>query len=158
MVGAFAVGKTCLVQLFVSSIFDEKYMTTVGVKIDRKEVCVDGESVQLMLWDIQGEDRISRLQMNYLRGASGLLFVIDGTRRETLTTALTIREMVNQTAGIAVPGIALFNKSDLASKWEVTEDLIKGVEADGMPAFVTSAKNGEQVETAFHSLTQMMIA
>jgi GTPase SAR1 family protein len=40
MVGQFGVGKTSLVRRFVESIFDESYLTTIGVKIDRKDVTV----------------------------------------------------------------------------------------------------------------------
>ena len=34
VLGGFAVGKTSLVARFVSSIFSDKYLSTVGVKID----------------------------------------------------------------------------------------------------------------------------
>src|SRR4026207_1206500 len=40
MVGVFATGKTSLVQRFVHSLFSTKYHSTVGVKIDRKQVQV----------------------------------------------------------------------------------------------------------------------
>ncbi len=56
MVGVFGTGKTCLVQQYVHSIFSVKYLSTVGVKIDRKEVKVDDQSVMLMLWDLEGRD------------------------------------------------------------------------------------------------------
>ena len=56
MVGVFAVGKTSLVQRFVKSIFSEKYLTTVGVKIDKKTLDLGKHCVDLMLWDLQGED------------------------------------------------------------------------------------------------------
>ena len=36
MLGAFAVGKTSLVQRYVHSLYSDKYLTTVGVKIDKK--------------------------------------------------------------------------------------------------------------------------
>ena len=38
MIGAFSVGKTSLVKRFVESVFSEAYLTTVGVKIDKKTV------------------------------------------------------------------------------------------------------------------------
>jgi hypothetical protein len=49
MLGGFAVGKTSLVARFVSSIFSDKYLTTVGVKIDKKTLTVDDRNVMLML-------------------------------------------------------------------------------------------------------------
>src|SRR4030095_6092425 len=84
MLGTFAVGKTSLVRRFVESIYSDKYHTTVGVKIDKKVVPVDGEEVMLMLWDIEGTESEHEMRMSYLRGAAGYLMVVDGTRQETL--------------------------------------------------------------------------
>ncbi len=73
MLGSFSVGKSSMVRRFVESIFDEKYMTTIGVKVDKKVVNVDGQEVSLVLWDIHGEDIYQKMRMNYLRGMSGYL-------------------------------------------------------------------------------------
>src|SRR6204780_5202049 len=80
MVGEFGVGKTSLVRLFVDSIFDERYLTTIGVKIDRKDVTVGSASVTLMLWDLAGEDDLAQLKVSHLRGASGYILVPTGAR------------------------------------------------------------------------------
>ncbi len=55
MLGYFGVGKTSLVSRFVRSMFADRYQTTVGVKIDKKVLSVDGRDVTLMLWDLAGE-------------------------------------------------------------------------------------------------------
>ena len=157
MVGAFSVGKTSLVQRFVKSIFSDKYLTTVGVKIDKKSVDVDGTPVELLLWDVQGKDDLNEIRLDYLRGASGLLLVVDGTRAATLDTALAIKAEVDQTQN-PVPAIVLFNKADLEPEWEVTADAIAGVAAGGLPILRTSAKEGTGVEEAFLSLTRLMLA
>ena len=94
MLGGFAVGKTSLVARYVTSMFSEKYLTTVGVKIDKKQVAVDGRDVTLMLWDIYGQDDFQDVQTSQLRGMSGYLLVVDGTRRATLETA---RETASRT-------------------------------------------------------------
>ena len=78
MLGAFAVGKTSLVAQYVSSLFSEKYLSTVGVKIDKKQLTVDGRDVTLMLWDIYGQDDYQTVQPSQLRGMSGYLLVVDG--------------------------------------------------------------------------------
>ena len=80
LIGAFAVGKTSLVRRFVHSIFSEKYHTTVGVMIDKKQVNVNGLPVDLIIWDLHGEDDFQSVRMSYLRGASGCFYVADGTR------------------------------------------------------------------------------
>ena len=56
MVGLFGTGKTSLVQQFVHSLFSERYLSTVGVKIDRKPMEVDGVALTLVLWDLAGRD------------------------------------------------------------------------------------------------------
>jgi len=89
MIGTSGVGKTSLVVKFVHSIFSEKYLTTVGVKIDKKTVAVDGNEIMLMIWDLAGDDDYQRLQTSYLRGTSGYLLVADGTRLITLDRART---------------------------------------------------------------------
>ena len=87
MLGAFSVGKTSLVQKFVLSMFSAKYLTTVGVKVDKKSVEVDGLPIDLIIWDIHGEDSTQDISESYLRGASGYVLVADGTRKETLDAA-----------------------------------------------------------------------
>src|SRR6476661_2941267 len=88
MIGGFSVGKTSLVRRYVQSIFSEAYLTTVGVKIDKKTVELTDRTVNLILWDLAGEDDIGSLRMTYLRGASGYVLVADGTRRSTLDVAI----------------------------------------------------------------------
>jgi GTPase SAR1 family protein len=47
MLGGFSVGKTSLVKRFVASVFSEAYLTTVGVKIDKKTVHLGERAVNL---------------------------------------------------------------------------------------------------------------
>ena len=42
MVGVYGTGKTSLVQRYVHTMFSERYLSTVGVKIDRKALDLDG--------------------------------------------------------------------------------------------------------------------
>ena len=70
MLGGFGVGKTSLVSRFVSGIFSDTYLTTVGVKIDKKKVALDSGEMTLMLWDIYGQDELQTVRDSYLRGAT----------------------------------------------------------------------------------------
>lgn len=157
MLGAFAVGKTSLVARFVDSMFSEKYQTTVGVKIDRKRVQLDAQEVNLVLWDIYGEDELQKVRLSYLRGASGYLLVVDGTRRSTLETALRLQENAQALVG-AVPFLVLLNKADLSTDWELEDTALAPYIAAGWQIITTSAKTGAGVEEAFLSLTQNMLA
>ena len=153
MLGSFAVGKTSLVQRFVNSIFSEKYHTTIGVKIDQKQVAVGDREVLLMLWDIHGEDEFQTIKPAYVMGSSGYFIVMDGTRRNTLEKGLQLRQMVEKTIG-EVPFVVLVNKADLKPQWEITDDDLARLKAQGVTLLLTSAKTGEGVEEAFTYLAR----
>jgi small GTP-binding protein len=157
MLGAFATGKTSLVRQFVYSRFSDAYHSTVGVKIDRKTVDVEGKSVNLILWDLAGRDGVEEVPMSYLRGSSGLFFVADGTRRETLTDVLELRARAAAELG-DLPSMLALNKKDLAEDWVLREADVEPLTAAGWRIFPTSAKTGEGVEAAFGWLAQKTVA
>lgn len=155
MLGAYGVGKTSLVSRFVSSIFSEKYLTTVGVKIDKKRVSLLHGEMELILWDIYGEDEFQKVRMSYLRGASALLLVADGTRRETVQVAVNLQKTATDAVG-TVPFLLAVNKVDLADQWQVDTEALSVVNDLGWKVIRTSAKTGEGVEDAFLVLARAM--
>lgn len=157
MLGAFAVGKTSMVSRFVSSIFSEKYLSTVGVKIDKKPMSLDGVDLTLVLWDIYGQDAFQTVQQSYLRGASGYLLVVDGTRLETFEVARDLQKTAARVVGTA-PFVLSLNKADLNHDWKVDERALWEVAEAGWPIVKTSAKTGAGVEEAFERLTRAMLA
>ena len=108
MLGSFGVGKTSLVARFVQGIFSAKYLSTVGVKIDKKEIKVGDQDVLLMVWDLAGEDSRSQVQTSYLRGASGYFLICDGTWAETLVTAKSIHKRALEAVG-DIPFVLVVN-------------------------------------------------
>ncbi len=156
LLGSFAVGKTSLVRNFVHSIFSEKYHTSIGVKIDRKSVTVGDREVMLMVWDIHGQDDFQEIKASYLMGSSGIMLVLDGTRRNTMDVAVSLSKLVLETLG-NVPIILLLNKADLGSQWEIGKHDIAQLKDFGWPVLEASAKTGEGVEEAFLDLTSRML-
>jgi small GTP-binding protein len=152
MLGAYAVGKTSLVRRFVEDRFSDRYVTTIGVKITKRELVLDGTHMTLMLWDLHGDDAFQTVQMSYLRGSSGLLFVADSTRPETLDQVSELRARAAEALG-DVPRLLLFNKSDLISEPEPDSAEL----AAAWAIHRTSAKTGEGVEAAFQVLGRRMV-
>lgn len=155
LLGGFGVGKTSLVSRYVHSIFSDKYLTTVGVKIDKKSVTVDGTDVDLVIWDLYGQDDYQKVRMSYLRGAAGYLLVADGTRRSTLDTALALHDSAQATVPNASFTLVI-NKADLAHKWEIADSLLDVLVQRGWRVLRTSAKTGSEVEDAFVTLARAM--
>ena len=112
MVGIFGTGKTSLVQRFVHSMFSERYLSTVGVKIDRKPLDLDGTQLTLVLWDLAGRDGHEDITTSYLKGAHAILYVADGTRKETCDQLPELRALAREAAG-DVPDLLALNKTDL---------------------------------------------
>ena len=156
LLGAFGVGKTSLTRRFVDSIFSDTYLTTVGVKIDKKTVAVNGNSVNLLIWDIAGEDEVSAVRTSYLRGAAGYLLVVDVTRAQTLAVAKSISERVAKEVG-DVPFLCLLNKTDV-EEWDISDAHIEEIELQGWTVLRTSAKTGAGVEAAFSDLARRITA
>lgn len=148
MVGVAGAGKTSLVQQFVQSMFSVKYHSTVGVKIDRKTVSVEGTDVNLLLWDLAGRSGDADISVSYLRGAHGILYVVDGTRRETAEQIYELRDVVRGAIG-EVPSLLALNKIDLADQWALAPADEQKLAAAPFHLVRTSAKTGEGVEAAF---------
>ncbi len=156
MLGSFGVGKTSLVARFVSGIFSTKYISTVGVKVDKRQVKIDEKDVLLMVWDLAGEDSRTQVQTSYLRGAAGYFLIVDGTWSESLVTAMSIHKRAVEAVG-DIPFLLIVNKSDLWDKWQITSPDLEKLEADGWKIQLTSAKSGVGVDEMFTRLTEEIL-
>jgi small GTP-binding protein len=159
MVGAFGVGKTSLVRRFVHQQFDERYHTTLGVKIDTRIVDSIKEPIKLVLWDMEGADPfeadkrpLARIR-SYMKGAHALILVADGTRPATVKTALGLYHDFCREFQF-VPAIMLANKADLTAEWRFDDSVLP----DAISLFQTSALNGQNVEEAFIALGETLSA
>lgn len=151
MVGATGVGKTSLAQRFSRSIFTDRYRTTIGVAIERRDVKRGEHTTELVIWDLSGEDEFQNVQPAYFRGASGYVLVVDGTRPETIETALALKARLQATVG-DLPFVAAINKSDLADTFELGRRDLQKLETQGWPIVHTSARTGDRVEEVFERL------
>lgn len=157
LLGAFSVGKTSLVTRYVESIFGDKYHTTVGVKISKKELITEEQTVNLVIWDLAGQDDVTRLRTSYLRGTSAYIVVADGTRPFSLKVAINMHNEAREYSG-DLPFIVIVNKFDLQeSKWDVDQDQLNEIEAAGAEIVFTSAKTGKGVDEVFQKLTKKML-
>lgn len=150
--GSFAVGKTSLFMRFIQNTFSEKYLTTIGVKVDKKVVKVGDREISLILWDIAGEVSQEKVPKTYFLGTSAIIYVFD------LTRPLTGKNMKADLAYLEklIPGCItriVGNKKDLLSE----ADLIS-VQKQIKPDYLTSAKTGENVEALFYSIGEELLA
>ena len=159
LVGDVGVGKTSLVQRFVLDQFDDRYLTTIGTKVTKKDLRIERPArdlvveLDLTIWDIMGQEGFRPLLAEaYFHGAHGVLAVADLTRRETLDGLLAWIDAVDRAAG-AVPVVIALNKADLADRAAYDRaEARKTADALHADCLLTSAKTGEGVEEAFRRL------
>ena len=164
LLGDFAVGKTSLVRRFIYDLFDERYISSIGVKVSRKTVNIplDSDIVELtmMLWDLAGSEEFNHMRASYLRGASGLFLVGDLTRPATFASLPGYLTDLSQ-YGDALPLLIAANKADLVSDANGDRALLASVETLALelaaPLYFTSALSGDAVEQAFRHLGRMMV-
>lgn len=158
LLGDFGVGKTSLVRRFVEGRFDDRYLTTIGVKISRKIIERSYGSMSMLIWDLAGSTGFdSFTNPSYMQGTAGAVIVCDITRRETLTI---VAEYARQ-ARILNPRIHLIfvgNKSDLEAERVVSDEEVAAVSTTfgNGTIFLTSAKTGARVEEMFLHLADMI--
>lgn len=152
MVGDFSVGKTSLTQRFAHNSFSEKYLTTIGVKIDN--VIVD--NTKLIIWDVAGRDALSPINVNYLTGADGVVMVADGTREESIISLWLLSDLIEEKLG-SIPRVVAINKSDDPT-WILSNRIQDDLDETSWKVFFTSAKNGNNVPEMFGHLCATMTA
>jgi small GTP-binding protein len=165
LLGDGAVGKTSLIKRFVLDQFDDKYITTIGTKVTKKEVFIgdadNGTEMTMLIWDILGQKGYRYTQALSFGGIEGAILVSDTTRPETL---LSLKEYwipsILSVVG-PVPIILLGNKCDMISErsfgLKELETLAKeNCKGFGANCFLTSAKTGDSVEDAFYSLAETL--
>lgn len=153
LLGHFGVGKTSLVQQFVHSQFSEKYLTTIGVKIDKKVVQVGDRQLNMLIWDIAGSDNQKHTPKSYLLGSAGAIFVTDLTRPSTFQDlGVELEKIRSMVTGVPIKVVA--NKMDLFSPEALADRL---AEYPSQPDFVTSAKMGKKVEELFFDLAESIL-
>ncbi len=162
LLGDFAVGKTSLLRRFVYNRFDDRYMSTIGVKVSRKTLVLpgaDGGPVELvlLLWDLAGGDRFVNLLDSYLRGSAGAILVCDLTRPHTLDA---LENYVHDLRAVSPEAVCVLaaNKQDLVSDGAVPRARIQAfAQRHGIPYTLTSAKTGANVGVLFRLLGEQLL-
>ena len=148
LLGDPGVGKTSIINRYVNNMFSEKYISTIGTRVSRKEVVRGDEPVTIMIWDLLGQKEFRILQTSALKGTAGAFLVCSITDDESIRNLDYWKNTLIETAG-SIPIIVLVNKTDLR-KEEFKMDI-------GSPYILTSAKTGLNVEKAFLMLAEMML-
>ena len=155
LLGDAEVGKTSLINKYVNNTFGEEYLATVGTRVFKKELEIEGKKMTLLMWDILGQKGYGALKQVYYKGSKGAMAVCDITRPETLEG---VEEWINRVKEVEgdIPMVLVCNKNDLEDK-KISSEALDAVSGKyNATKFFTSAKTGENVEEAFVKLASMI--
>lgn len=163
-IGESGVGKTSLIRRYVHDIFSDKYITTIGTKVSRKDILLKypDKKVQFkinaMIWDIMGQKAFrGLLHESYFQGARGVIAVCNLTDKQTLEGLSEWIDKVMSAVG-DIPVVILANKSDLTDQIEFGEkELMQLINELNAPFLFTSAKTGENVSEAFSTIARQIL-
>ncbi len=153
LIGHFGVGKTSLIRQYIDKEFNPEYMVTIGLQVKKKEIEIEGQTVSLIIWDIEGNTSVDKIRNSYLLGSSGFIYVVDLTRPETYEN-LNNEKTLLQSRFPNTPLLTVGNKTDLIDKTSIQKFL---EDKQIKPDIFTSAKTGEHVDDLFFNLAKLLL-
>ncbi|XP_033104509.1 ras-related protein Rab-9A-like, partial [Anneissia japonica] len=164
LLGDGGVGKSSLMNRFISDKFDSLSFHTIGVEFLNKDINVDGENYTMQIWDTAGQERFKSLRTPFYRGSDCCLltFSVDDLKSFKNLTMwqkefLFYADVQNPDT---FPFVVLGNKVDVSeSDRQVFEPMVKTwcEENNNTPYYETSAKTAVNVKEAFTAAVQRVL-
>jgi len=162
VLGESGVGKTSLLLRYVENKFTIATKSTIGSDFLSKENTVDGRPVNLQIWDTAGQERFQGLGTSFYRGADGVCFVFDVTRKKTFEELAAWKKafliQVGHEGNNTFPMIVLANKVDLENREVTKKEVQEYCVREDIQFYETSAKESINVDKAFEQVTRLILS
>jgi len=167
VIGEPAVGKTSLIKKYTQGSFQKEYISTLGTQFSKYEEVIEGEKVELFLWDIAGQDSFEALRQRFYKGSSGTIIVFSHAPEETGSFNRIEKWIsdIKQNCG-SIPMVLFGNKVDLVDERELSsnqnlptaDSIVESYakEKRFLGYFKTSALTGQGVKEAFKALVKKL--
>ncbi|TFG34062.1 GTP-binding protein [Candidatus Thorarchaeota archaeon] len=162
VIGEGAVGKTTLVNRYVTGTFERDYKTTIGSQFAVKLTHISppeadyATGIKIQAWDVAGQARFKAVRKMYYSGAAGIIVVFDVTRRRSFTELSKWIQEADESIGTRVPMLVVGNKTDLPDRAVPSDEAKRWSEEQGFLYMESSAKTGEGVADMFTVLAEIM--
>ena len=159
LIGDTCVGKSCILVRFSDDIFDDNYVTTIGVDFRFKTMVVKNKVVKIQIWDTAGQERYRSITTAYYRGAATIIICCDCTNKESFNNIKNwVEEIGKYTDKDAVDKMVFMNKCDLTEERCIKKDEIDKFEKEnGIKVLEVSAKTGEGIDKGFEYIIEKLI-
>lgn len=155
ILGDGGVGKSCLMNRFVSNFFDANSFHTIGVEFLNKDIQVENERYTLQIWDTAGQERFKALRTPFYRGSDICLLAYAVDDKASFRALIQWREEFLKYYDVKAdrfPFIVVGTKNDIppAQRQVMAEEVSEWCQEHHVAAFIeTSAKTSDNVYEAF---------
>lgn len=147
---------------YVHKRFDSSYKATIGADFYTKDVLVDGKATTLQIWDTVGQERFQSMGISFYRGADCVVLVYDVSSPITYHSLEMWKDEFLIHGSPREPGsfpfVVIGNKIDLGNSVCCKDGVQDLLMCDyTVPCFLTSAKDGLNIEEAFAKVAKMAL-
>jgi small GTP-binding protein len=160
--GDSGVGKSTLINRYVTAKFDQDLKSTIGAAILMKFIETEKYRITLQIWDFAGEERFGILLPSYAQGSSAAIFMCDISQRESILHIndwlLAFQKGFNH-VNSTFPLIVVGGKLDLEEYRMINKKDVEDVLTvrDKFDYIECSSKTGENVDLLFQKIIEKMV-
>ena len=158
----FGSGKTSLINRYINNQYDDKIYTTFATSFLEKDITLNnGKKIKLQLWDTIGREKFISVNKIFIKGAKGLIFLYNISKRRSLDDAKSyfynIKQEISDDVVIALVGNCLdidYGNEDYRRREITREEGQNFANENNLLFYEVSAKDGTNVNEFFDELIQ----
>lgn len=157
VIGDGAVGKTSLIKRYTKGNFERNYIQTIGAQFSRYKKSIDNDNIELIFWDIAGQDDFTFLHPLFYKESKANIIVFSLEKNNLGEESFQhIKAWHNQLKKYCkeIPVVLFANKVDLINEEELDYSSIQAIvdKYGFIGYYLTSAKTGQGVIDAFDAI------
>lgn len=159
IIGDGGVGKTSLIKKFTKGTFEKDYIKTTGAQFSRFDGEIDGDVINLIFWDIAGQDDFKFLHPLFYKESRACIIVYSLEENDLGNDSFKhVKNWNNELKKHCedIPVVLFANKVDLVHENDLNETKIQNIvkKYNFLGYYITSAKTGQGVIEAFNAIIE----
>jgi Ras-related protein Rab-1A len=158
IIGDSGVGKSALLFRFADDLYNEGYISTIGVDFKIRTIFINGKVVKLQIWDTAGQERFRTITTSYYRGAHMIFICYDICDVRSFNNLNMWLSEINKYSSPNVRVTICGTKSDMSSSRQVSYKEGKDfADTHGFDFYETSAKKNSNIDEIFEKSSEKML-